>query len=219
VATHYYPIYLNLAERPCVVIGGGVIAEGKIKALLEAGAQVTLVSPELTSWLKALVDEGQIGYIARGYEPGDLEGAFLAISATDERAVNEQVWAEANRLNIMVNVVDDTPHCNFIAASIMRRGDLAIAISTSGSAPALAVRLRERLEREIGEEYARFLEIAAKLRAPLLARFPGFEERKARWYELVDSDALDLLRHGNEEAALVRIEEIMGVAPAAERGA
>jgi precorrin-2 dehydrogenase / sirohydrochlorin ferrochelatase len=219
VTAHYYPIYLNLEGRLCVVIGGGVIAEGKIKALLEAGAEVTLVSPELTRWLETLVDEGRIRYVARGYEPGDLHGAFLAISATDERAINEQVWAEANRLNIMVNVVDDTPHCNFIAASIMRRGDLAIAISTSGSAPALAVRLRERLEREIGEEYAHFLDIAARLRAPLLARFPNFEERKARWYDLVDSDALELLRQGEEEAALARMEEIMGVAPTAERGA
>jgi siroheme synthase-like protein len=210
---NYYPVYLNLQGRRCVVIGGGPIAEGKVKGLLEVGAQVSLVSPSLTPALQALADEARLTHLRRSYQPGDLAGALLVISATDDRAVNERVWEEASALNLLVNVVDDTPHCNFIAPSILRRGDLAIAISTSGKAPALAVRLRQQLEGLVGDEHARFLELAGTLREPLAARYPSFEQRKALWYQLVDSDVLDLLRSGDEAAARQRITEIMGVSP------
>jgi siroheme synthase-like protein len=211
---HYYPILLNLQGRLCVVIGGGVIAEGKVRGLLEAEAAVLIIAPELTPDLRAWVREGRVGHLTRVYQPGDLAGAFLAISATDDREVNARVWEEANARNIPVNVVDDTPHCNFIAPSILRRGDLTVAISTSGKAPALAVRLRERLEHLVGDEHARFLELAGTLREPLAARFPSFEQRKALWYQLVDSDVLALLKRGDEAAARHRMTEIMGVAPA-----
>lgn len=219
VKMRYYPIYLDLRGRRCVVIGGGTIAEGKVKGLLEAEARVTVVSPQLTSQLQKLASRGLIAHVARRYQPGDLAGAFLAISATDDRAVNEQVWQEATERNItsaglsagLVNVVDDPPHCTFIAPSIVRRGDLTIAISTSGKAPALAVRLRQQLERTIGHEHARFLELVGALRAPLAARYPDFQQRKALWYRLVDSDVLDLLRQGDEHAARRRIGEITGV--------
>ncbi|HLF25045.1 MAG TPA: bifunctional precorrin-2 dehydrogenase/sirohydrochlorin ferrochelatase [Anaerolineae bacterium] len=208
----YYPIYLNLQDRPCSVIGGGRIAGGKVRGLLEAEAVVTVISPELTADLKALTDERKIAHIARAYQPGDLAGATLVISATDDRAVNEQVWIEARARDIPINVVDDPPHCTFIAPSIVRRGDLAIAISTGGKAPALAVRLREQLEQSIGAEHARFLELAGQLREPLAARYPDFEQRKAVWYRLVDADVLDLLRRGEEDTARKRITEITGIA-------
>lgn len=216
----YYPVYLDLKERHCVVIGGGSVAEGKVKGLLEAGAHVTVISPQLTPKLRETADEGHIVHVARRYRAGDLTGAFLAISATDDRTVNEQVWQEAVEHNItaagisasLVNVVDDPPHCTFIAPSIVRRGDLAIAISTGGKAPALAVRLRQQLERTIGHEHARFLELAGILRAPIAARYPDFEQRKALWYQLVDSDVLDLLGQGDEAAARRRVAEIIGVA-------
>jgi siroheme synthase-like protein len=211
-AVHYYPAFLNLQGRRCVVIGGGAVAEGKVFGLLEAEALVTVISPALTPALQSLASEGRIAHTARACQPGDLASAFLAISATDDRAVNEQVWAEATARNILVNVVDDAPHCAFIAPSITRRGDLVIAISTGGKAPALAVRLREQLEASIGDEYARFLEIAGTLREPLAQRYPGFDERRALWYRLVDSDVLDLLRRHDEQAARQRIAEIMGLA-------
>lgn len=209
----YYPIFLDLQGRHCIVVGGGTIAEGKVEGLLAAGARVSVISPTLTLRLRALADDHIIGYHAREYHEGDLAGAFMVVSATDEKPVNEQVWAEANERQQLVNVVDDVPFCNFIAASLVRRGDLTIAISTSGNAPALAVRLREWLEGQIGNEYAHFLELAGTIRAPLAQKFPSFAERKRRWYDLVDSDVLDLLRHGQEAAAHHRIEEIMGVAP------
>lgn len=211
---NYYPIFLNLQGRRCIVIGGGVIAEGKVRGLLEAEAAVIVIAPELTARLRAWVAEGRIGRLTRPYQSGDLAGAFLVISATDDREVNARVWAEATARNIPVNVVDDTPHCNFIAPSILRRGDLAVAISTSGKAPALAVRLREQLEHLVGDEHARFLELAGTLREPLAVRYPSFEQRKALWYRLVDSDVLALLKQGDQATARRRMAEIMGVAPA-----
>ncbi len=209
---NYYSVYLNLQGRRCVVIGGGAVAEGKIKGLLEAEAAVTLVSPRLTPGLKTLVDEGQIAHLRRSYQTGDLAGAFLVISVANDGRVKEQVWQEAIARGILINSVDDAPHCTFIAPAILRRGNLTIAISTGGRAPALAVRLRDKLACLIGDEYARFLELAGALRGRLLAHYPDFEQRRALWYQLVDSEVLDLLRQDNEAAARRRIGEILNVA-------
>lgn len=206
----YYPVYIQLRNQPCVVIGGGKIAEGKVEGLLAVEAQVTIISPELTPRLQALSNQKQITYIPRAYQPGDLAGAFLVICATDQADINHQVWQEASANRQLVNVVDDTPRCNFIAPSILRKGDLTIAISTSGKAPALAVRLKERLQREIGPEYERFLELAGELREPLAKHIPDFETRKALWYELVDSDILDVLARGDEDSAKEIISQVVG---------
>ena len=208
----YYPVHLSLQGRRCVVIGGGAIAAGKVEGLLEAEADVKVVSPWLVSELQKLVEEGRIVHIARPYQDGDLAGAFLAISATDDGAVNEQVWREAAARRLLVNVVDDVLQCTFIAPAIVRRGDLTVTISTAGKAPALAVRLRQWLERTIGAEYARFLELAGMVRAPLAARSADLEQRKEIWYRLVDSDVIDLLRQQDEAGAHRRITEITGVA-------
>src|SRR4026207_809058 len=143
--TTYYPIYIQLHAQPCVVIGGGKIAEGKVEGLLTAGAKVTVVSPELTLRLHELVAQNRITHIARTYQPGDLAGAFMVICATDQTEINHQVWQEASANGQLVNVVDDTPRCNFIAPAILRKGDLNIAISTGGKAPALAGRFKARL--------------------------------------------------------------------------
>jgi siroheme synthase-like protein len=206
----YYPVYIELREQPCVVIGGGKIAEGKVGGLLAVRAKVTVISPDLTSHLRELANQKQIVYGARGYQPGDLAGAFMVICATDQAEINHQVWQEATANHQLVNVVDDTPRCNFIAPSILRRGDLTIAISTSGKAPALAVRLRERLQQELGPEYERFLELAGQLREPLARHVPDFETRKALWYELVDSGILDVLAGGDESSAREIISQIVG---------
>jgi siroheme synthase-like protein len=193
-----------------VVIGGGKIAEGKVEGLLAAHAQVTVISQDLTPRLQELVEEMQLTYLARTYHPGDLSGAFLVISATDQTAINHQVWQEATANRQLVNVVDDIPRCNFIAPSILRKGDLTIAISTSGKAPALAVRLKERLQRELGPEYEHFLELAGELREPLARHVPDFETRKALWYELVDSEILEVLARGDEAAARDVFSRIVG---------
>jgi siroheme synthase-like protein len=206
----YYPIYVQLRDQPCVVVGGGKIAEGKVDGLLAAEARVTVIAPELTSTLQKFAREKRIQHFARTYQAGDLTGAFMVICATDQPAVNHQVWEDANANHQLVNVVDDTPHCNFIAPSILRKGDLTIAISTSGKAPALAVRLKEQLQEEIGPQYARFLELAGELREPLSQHVPDFETRKALWYELVDSEILDVLARGDETQAREIISRVVG---------
>lgn len=214
----YYPVYLNLEDRPCVVVGGGPVAEGKVEGLLEAGARVTVVSPTVTPRLAELAGSGRVVHRSRPYRRGDLAGAFLAIGGTDDRSVNGEIWEEAADAGVLLNLVDDPPRCGYIAPSIVRRGDLAIAVSTGGKAPALAVRLRERLERMVGDEHARFLELAGGFRAPLAEACPAFDERKERWYRLVDSDVLELLKRGDEAGALSRMREVLAVTPSGSGG-
>ncbi len=206
----YYPVYLRLWNQPCVVIGGGKIAEDKVGSLLSAGARVTVISPDLTPQLLELVEQKEIAHIARHYQPGDLAGAFVVICATGQTDIVPQVWQEALAHRQLINTVDDPPHCTFIAPAILRNGDLTIAISTAGKAPALAVRLKERLQRELGPEYERFLDLAGQLREPLTQHVPDFKARKAIWYELVDSDAISLLAAGDEASALDIISEVVG---------
>jgi siroheme synthase-like protein len=209
----YYPLFLDLNDRPCVVIGGGRIAADKTHALLEARARVTVVAQDLIGALADLAAVGRIKHAARLYQAGDLAGSVLAISATDDSAVNRLVWEEGRRSGVLVNVVDDVPLCDFIAPSVIRQGDLTVAISTSGKAPALAVRIRESLEEKFGREYARFLELAGAIRQSLAEKNPDFNARRTLWYRLVDSDVLDLLRAGDEDAAYQKIEAIMGIPP------
>jgi precorrin-2 dehydrogenase/sirohydrochlorin ferrochelatase len=191
---HSYPVFLDLRGRPCLVIGSGALAEEKVQGLLAAGAVVT--------------------HRPDGYQDGDLEGMFLAIVCGQPSGTAEAIWQEASRRGILLNTVDDPPRCTFIAPAIVRRGDLAVAISTNGKAPALAVRLRQRLETELGEEYGRFLNLAGTVRTRLAAHRPDFAERRELWYRLVDSDVLDLLREGEDKAARDRFAEILGVTPA-----
>jgi uroporphyrin-III C-methyltransferase/precorrin-2 dehydrogenase/sirohydrochlorin ferrochelatase len=208
---NYYPVLLDLRNRRAVVVGGGTVAEGKVGPLLEAGAEVTVIAPALTPGLSLRAREDRLVHVGRSYQPGDLMDAHLVIAATDDPEVNHAVHAEAEKRRIPVNVVDDPAYCGFILPSILRQGELVVAVSTSGNAPALAVRIRERLERELGDEYRRFLELAGSIRAPLADRFPDFQIRKRLWYRLVDSDMLALLRAGEEDRARQRMTEIMGV--------
>jgi len=207
-----YPIFLNnLAERHCIVIGGGHEGEFKVKGLLDCDATVTVISPTLTDQLHAWADEGRFTWLDRAYQPGDLRGAFLIIAERADPETNAQVWAEGEAEGALVNVMDDVEHCNFVAGSVVRQGPLTISISTSGAAPALSVRMRERMEQEFGPEYGLFLEWMHELRAPMAARYPDFQERRAHWYELVDSDVLQLLRDGQHEWARQRVAEIVGI--------
>ena len=208
----YYPVFLSLTERLVVVVGGGAIAERKVSGLLPTGARVRVVAPELTPELARLAERGEIEHRARDYQPGDLEGAVLALAQPGGAVRDAAFFAEAEASGIFANVEDVVDRCSFIAPSIVRRGDLVIAISTAGRAPALAVRLRQRLEQELGPEYGALLELAGRLRAPLAQAVPEFEERRRRWYELVDSDVLDLFRDGRAPEARELAEQILGVA-------
>ena len=161
----YYPVYLDLRGRRVVVVGGGTVAQHKIRELLRSGAAVTVITPESPAGLDDLADEGSVEILWRRYRPGDLEGAFLAIAATDDRTVNHDVWVEAESRRIPVNAVDDLPNCTFIAPAVHRQGDLTVTVSTSGHAPALAARLRDRIASWIGPEYDALVALLGTLRA------------------------------------------------------
>jgi siroheme synthase-like protein len=209
----HYPVFLDLQKRSCVVIGGCGMAEEKVKGLLAAGADVTVIAADLTPGLEEMARDGRIDWKDRGYHRGDLRLAFLAIVVGQSPRVVDAAWEEGRERKVLINTVDDVPHCHFIAPAVVQRGDLSIAISTGGKAPVLAVRLRQLLEQQVGEEHARFLALAGTVRAPLARQSPDFGTRRDLWYRLIDSDVLDLLRQGNEPAALGRFEEILGVRP------
>jgi len=208
---HTYPIYLTrLHEKKTVIIGGNHEAERKVEELLEREANLTVISEKLTGRLKELASESVFEWIPRRYREGDLKGAFLVIAAEFEGDENERIYREAEEREILVNVMDDIPHANFSFGSIVKRGPLTLSISTSGAAPTLAVRLRQRFEKDFGEEYATFLALMQNLREPMKRHYDDFETRKNLWYELVDSDVLDLFREQRTEEAVNRIREIVG---------
>lgn len=194
----YYPIFLDLEGKLAVVVGDGPEVAMRTLALLDVGARVRVVTRHPSAAVRDLADEGRIGLHARVIEPGDLDGAALAI-ATHE--AGPAVREEATRVRVPLNVVDRAELCDWIHGAVLRRGALVAAISTSGAAPALAVRLRDELAESLGPEYARFLEMAADHRGPIARTGLDFAARRALWYRLADSDALAALRDGDEERA------------------
>ena len=211
-----YPIFLtDLQSRRCIVIGGDAEAERKVQGLLAANASVTVISETLTHNLTRWADERRLTWLPRACQPGDLQGAWLAIAATRDSALAARLKDEAEQYGVLLNVADDVPHSNFVAGAVMRRGPLAIAVSTSGCSPALAARMRRQLEEMFGPEYADFLDLLADLRQPVAARHPGFEARKAVWAQLLDSVVLDLLRKGEAAEARRLAFSLAGVPGAA----
>jgi precorrin-2 dehydrogenase/sirohydrochlorin ferrochelatase len=205
-----YPIFLTgLDMKRCVVIGGGPEAERKVAGLLECAASVTVISPELTPALRLWVEAGTITWLARPYQPGDLQGAYLVIVTDSALAMRTMICQEAEAERALLNVADDTSRSDFTAGAVMRQGALTIAISTNGCAPALAVRLRQQFERTFGPEYATFLDWLQALREPLAQQYPDFTERRVRWYALVDSDILTLLKQGHVDLARQRLADIV----------
>lgn len=199
-----YPICLiGLERRQAVVLGGGDVATRKVGELLEAGAHVTVISPSVTPELEALAKARRITIIGRPYRNGDLSEAFLAIAATDDPRVNQAIWQDAERQGCLVNVVDDPAHCHFITPAVIRRGDVTVTISTGGTSPALAKRLRERLETVVGPEYGELAALLAELRPELRSRYTQEKDRQEAAFRLVDSDLISIvMAQGIEEAKM-----------------
>ncbi len=206
-----YPILLRLQGRSCAVIGGGAVAHRKVKGLLECGAKVKVVSPELVPALVNMAKAGKIKHIARPYRTGDLKGAFLAIGATDEPETNQRLSAEAVAAGILVNIVDQPPLCTFALPATIRRGPVCIAISTGGASPALARRLRETLEEVIGPEYGQLAALLGRLREQVKRNFPSEAARRRAWNAILDSEVLSLLRQGKTEEAKRRAKACLGL--------
>jgi siroheme synthase-like protein len=199
-ASAYYPVFLNISGRKCVVVGGGQVALRKVRALLEHGADVEVISPEPCPELVQLAETGEIRSLNRKYRAGDLTGVFIAITATDNADTNRQVLAEARKGAVLLNVVDDAENSDFIVPSYLRRGQVTVAVSTAGKSPALARKIRSRLEKELGDEYASLALLINEVRTEV--KLEGIKLDGDDWQEALDLDQLlGLLRRGEMEKA------------------
>ena len=186
-----FPIYLKLEQRRCLVVGAGTIAAAKIASLLRAGGRVTVVAPEASPELREAAAERRFDWVARGFETADLDGAFLVIAATDQQSVNHRVAEEARARNILCNSVDDPPDCDFFYPSVVRRGDLQIAISTAGKSPALAQRLRAEIDALLEPETGEWLDALGETRLRILHQYAASEARKEALHLLARREACD----------------------------
>jgi precorrin-2 dehydrogenase / sirohydrochlorin ferrochelatase len=183
-----FPIFLKIAARPCIVIGAGVLAESKIESLQAAHAKVTVVAPEATPRIVDLASGGEIEWLQREYVEGDLSGSFLVVAATNDPAVNRAVYQEATHRNIICNAVDDPPFCDFYFPSVVRRGDLQIAISTAGASPALAQKLRKEINAQLPLDTGEWLTDLGNLRREVVQMEPLNEERKLLLHQLAQRE-------------------------------
>ena len=200
--TPFYIACLRLSGRRCLVVGGGDVGLEKVEGLLACGADVTLAAPEAVEALRELAAEGSIRWERREYRSQDLDGAFLVIAATGDTETNIQVFEDAERRAMLVNVVDVPPLCNFILPAIIRTGPLAIAISTAGASPALAKRIRDQIAEEYGEPYARLAMLLNDVRGWAKSTLPTYQDRKFFFESIVNGepDPVELLRQGDEQA-------------------
>lgn len=206
--TPFYIACLKLRGRRSLVVGGGDVGLEKVEGLLACDGDVTVVAPDLQPELRRLADEGSIEWIARAYEPSDLEGTFMVIAATNDSEVNIGVYDDAEKRAMLVNVVDVPPLCNFILPAIVRTGPLAIAISTAGASPALAKRMKREIAQLFGEEYARLAIILNDARGWAKATLPTYQDRKEFFESIVNGapDPIELIRAGDERAVLDIVE-------------
>jgi precorrin-2 dehydrogenase/sirohydrochlorin ferrochelatase len=178
MAAPLFPVFIKLADRPCLVVGAGEIALAKVFSLLQSGARITVVAPEAKSAIREMARSGRLVWNRRKYQPSDLAGAFLAIAGTSDFALNHEVFVEAERRGILCNAVDDPPNCDFYFPAIVRRGDLQIAISTAGASPALAQRLRKELNAALPADVGSWLEELGNLRREVLELEPLNDARR-----------------------------------------
>ena len=211
----HYPINVNLAHRRCLVIGGGAVAERKVETLLEFGAEVVVIAPEISPGLSDLVSRRLIQHFASSYQsdlsdPTDpSDRPFLVFAATDDREVNKQVSADCQSRGILVNVADDPELCTFFVPANVRRGDLIVSISTSGKSPAMARWLRERLEATLGLEYGRLADILGALRSEVKAKYRDPGDRTQAYLRILNSDVLTLLSQGRDQEALEKAHSLV----------
>ena len=183
-----FPIFLKLAARPCIVIGGGNLAESKIESLQGAHARITVIAPNVSARIADLAEGGEIEWKQREYSTGDLDGNFLVVAATNVPSVNRAVYQEAVENNILCNAVDDPPFCDFYFPSVVRRGDLQIAISTAGASPALAQRLRKEINALLPLDAGDWLAELGNLRREVLQVEPLNDARKELLHQLASRE-------------------------------
>ena len=208
----YYPIFLDLTGRRCLLVGGGSVAEGKVRGLLAAQADVTVVAPVLTPALQALVAAGEIRHREGEYPASDLESADLCFVATDDGAINARVAADAREHGVWVNAADDPANCDFILPAVVRSGSVVLAASTGGGSPALARRLREDLTAFLDEGYGPLGDVLAAVRAEV--RAAGQRIDPEAWQRAIDAKLRTLVAQGRIEDARQRLRKALGLRPA-----
>lgn len=205
----YYPIMLDVRQRPALVIGGNRIAAQKATALAACGAVVTVMNSDFCEELLALAQSQQVTLRYKGYEVGDLAGAFVVVAVSDNERLSEAIWAEAQGRGQLVNIVDVPARCSFIVPSILRREQLTIAVSTEGASPSLTKRIRQRLEPLFPAAYGAYLRLAAIARGHMRRHGLSYAERDAFFGDFFNSEILDLLTKENETAALAATTELL----------
>ncbi len=211
-----YPLFALIDERPCLVVGGGAVGERKVQDLLVAGARVTLVSREITPGLAELAAAGRIHFIQGDFNPQHLEGMTLVVGATDDQAVNREVSAAAQARCLFVNIVDAPELCTFIVPAQVRRGPLAIAVSTGGASPALARQVREELEQRFGPDYGRYVRVLQAARDQVLDRRRGHPDNPRLFKRLITGSLQEAIVKGDRARALAVLEEALGEVLASE---
>lgn len=202
----YFAAFLDLRDRAAVVVGGGGIGEGKAEALLRSGARVTVVAPAVNERLAQWSRSGVIAHVARRFEPQDLQGAALAIAATDDATTNTAVAKAARSLGIPVNVVDDASQSTFIMPAVVDRGPVQIAVSTAGASPVIATRIASRISEAVPAGYGRLAALAREFRAAAKARFADVAARRAFWQRVVDGPIGRAVLEGREAEARALLE-------------
>jgi precorrin-2 dehydrogenase/sirohydrochlorin ferrochelatase len=187
----YYPAFLDLKDKKAVVVGGGSVAERKVRLLIQAGASVTLISPDITENLSRLAEKGQVSHVRRNYRKGDLKGAFIVIAGTSSSTINTKVAQDAAHL---VNVIDAPSEGNFIVPSVVRRSPLTIAISTEGVSPAVSKAIRKEVEHQYGREFASYLKFLEAVRAKALKHIINAKKREGFLKSLASEERLSTLR-------------------------
>ncbi len=206
----YYPVHLDINNRNVLVVGGGSVGTRKVKTLLDCGARVTVVSPEVSRQLRELAASGNIILAERSYQSKDLNDVFVVIGATDDQKLNQQISSDADRLNTLCNIADRPEVCNFILPSIVQRDNLVITISTSGKSPALAKKLRQALENQFGEEYGTLLQLMGAIRKKLLQQAHKPEAHKPLFEQLINSDLIVMIQESEVEKIDSLLFEVLG---------
>jgi siroheme synthase-like protein len=201
MAERLLPVMLRVQGKCCVVIGGGEVAAQKVRQLLECGAEVVIVSPDLCDELMALARSGQVRWLPQPYEASVLDGAFLVFACTDDNAVNRQVFADCEARRLWCNVVDVPDLCSFFMPSILRRGELIVAVSTSGNSPAFARQVRLFLESVLGDEFGTLTALLGELKGEVRQKLPTIEARRQFVQRVWESEIWQHLRDGNLPAA------------------
>ncbi|RNC29719.1 MAG: Siroheme synthase [Candidatus Dichloromethanomonas elyunquensis] len=203
--SNYYPIFINLKGKPVLVVGGGNVAFRKVSGLLECNALVTVVSPLLGSELKSIINQENCIWLCKEYSIQDLQDAELVFACTEDKEINALVAEDAKSRHCPVNVVDDPETCSFFVPSVLRRGDLSIAVATAGSSPYVARQVRLRLEELYGDEMVEYLKILRSWRSKVKASISE-EKRRLFWQRVTDGQVLKLIENGQLEQAKEVVE-------------